>query len=91
MYKNYKKTKQEYQRKIEEKIIEYKEEGNIEENWKRTENAIKKVADEAVGKEEKQHNKEWFNEECAKVISEKNNARIRILQTEYARQKKWEE
>jgi hypothetical protein len=28
-----------------------------------------------VGKEGNQRNKEWFDEESAKVISEKNNAR----------------
>jgi hypothetical protein len=32
-----------------------------------------------VGKEGNQRNKEWFDEERAQVISEKNNARKRML------------
>jgi hypothetical protein len=35
-----------------------------------------------VGKEGNQRNKEWFEEEYVKVISEKNNARKRMLQRE---------
>jgi hypothetical protein len=35
-----------------------------------------------VGKEGKERNKEWFYEECAKVISEKNGVRERMLQRE---------
>jgi hypothetical protein len=33
-----------------------------------------------VGKKGNQHNKEWLGEECAKVISQKNNARKRMPQ-----------
>jgi hypothetical protein len=54
----------------------------MEENWKRTENVIKEAADETVSKEGNQHNKEWFDEECAKAVLEKNNARKRMLQRE---------
>jgi hypothetical protein len=35
-----------------------------------------------VSKERNQRNIEWFDEECAKVISEKNNVRKRTLQKE---------
>jgi hypothetical protein len=76
------KIKQKYQRKIEEKIREYKEEANVEKNWKRTEEVIKETADETVSKDGNQRNKKWFDEECAKIISEKDNARKRILQRE---------
>jgi hypothetical protein len=44
------------------------EEGNVEENWKRVEKVIKEVADETFGKEGNKCNKEWFDDECAKVI-----------------------
>jgi hypothetical protein len=68
--------------KISQKIREYKEEGNVEENWKLIEKVIKEAADETVSKEGNQHNKEWFDEECAKAVSEKNNARKRMLKRE---------
>jgi hypothetical protein len=48
---------------------------NVEENWKRIENVIKEAAEETVNKEGNQPNKEWFHEERAKAVSEKNNAR----------------
>jgi hypothetical protein len=35
-----------------------------------------------VSKQGNQCNKEWSDEECAKVVSEKNNARKRMLQRE---------
>jgi hypothetical protein len=35
-----------------------------------------------VGKERNHRNKEWFNEESAKVISKKKSARERMLQRE---------
>jgi hypothetical protein len=54
----------------------------VEENWKRIEKVIKEAADKTVSKEENQCNKEWFYEECAKAVLEKNNARKRMLQRE---------
>jgi hypothetical protein len=70
-----------YQRKIEEKIREYKGGGVVEGNWGRTEKIIKEAADETVSREGNQGNKEWFDEECSEVVSE-NNARKRMLQRE---------
>jgi hypothetical protein len=46
------------------------------------ENVIKEVAKEMVSKKGNQRNREWFEEECAKIISEKNSARKRMLQRE---------
>jgi hypothetical protein len=77
-----KEIKQVYHRKIEERIGENREEGNVQEKWKRIEKVINEVADEAVGKEENQSNKEWFDEECAKLISEKNGDREIMLKRE---------
>jgi hypothetical protein len=54
----------------------------MEENWKRIEKVIKEAADKTVSKEENQCNKEWFDEECAKAVSEKNNTTKRMLQRE---------
>jgi hypothetical protein len=46
-----------YQRKIEARIGEKREKGNVEEIWKKIEKVIKEVADETVGKEGNQRNK----------------------------------
>jgi hypothetical protein len=54
----------------------------VEENWKRTDKVIKEAAKEMLNKERNQGNKAWFDEECAKAVSEKNNARKRMLQRE---------
>jgi hypothetical protein len=40
------------------------------------------VADETVGKEGNERNKEWFDEECAEIISEKSSTTERMLQRE---------
>jgi hypothetical protein len=40
------------------------------------------AADETLDKERNQGNKAWFDEECVKAVSEKNNARKRMLQRE---------
>jgi hypothetical protein len=77
-----KEIQQKYQRKIGEKRKEHKEEGNVEENWKRIEKVIKEAADETLDKERNQGNKAWFDEECTKAVSEKINARKGMLQTE---------
>jgi hypothetical protein len=53
----------------------------VEENLKRIEKVIKEAADETVTKDKNQRNKEWFDGECLKAVSE-NNARRRMLQRE---------
>jgi membrane peptidoglycan carboxypeptidase len=53
----------------------------VEENWKRIGKVIMEAADETVSKEGNQRNTEWFDDECAKAVSEKNNARKRMLQS----------
>jgi hypothetical protein len=53
----------------------------VEENCERIEKIIKEAADETASKGN-QGNKEWFDEEYAKVVLEKNNARKRMLQRE---------
>jgi hypothetical protein len=42
---------------------------------------IQRVATNTIGYTTKQANKEWFDEECAKVTEEKNAARERAIQT----------
>jgi hypothetical protein len=43
---------------------------------------MKKLADKIIGEEGNQRNKEWFGEECAKIISENNSGRKRMLHGE---------
>jgi hypothetical protein len=49
-------------------------------NVKKLEETIQRVATNTIGYTRKQANKEWFDEECAKVIEEKNAARERAIQ-----------
>jgi hypothetical protein len=44
------------------------------------EETIQKVATNTIGYTRKQANKEWFDEECAKVNEERNAARERAIQ-----------
>jgi hypothetical protein len=49
-------------------------------NVKKLEETIQRVATNTIGYTRKQANKEWFDEECAKVNEEKNAARERAIQ-----------
>jgi hypothetical protein len=67
--------------------LEYKLQGviqaqplNLDEQSKKQEETIQRVARNTIGYTRKQTNKEWFNEECAKVNEEKNATRERAIQ-----------
>jgi hypothetical protein len=49
-------------------------------NVKKLEEKIQRVAINTIGYTRKQANKEWFDEECAKVNEEKNATRERAIQ-----------
>jgi hypothetical protein len=49
-------------------------------NVKKMEETIQRAATNTIGYTRKQANKEWFDEECAKVNEEKNAARERAIQ-----------
>jgi hypothetical protein len=53
---------------------------SLEEKCKKLEETILRVATNTIGYTRKQANKEWFDEECAKVNKEKNAARERVIQ-----------
>jgi hypothetical protein len=49
-------------------------------NVKKLEETIQREAKNIIGYTRKQANKEWFDEECARVNEEKNAARERAIQ-----------
>jgi hypothetical protein len=53
---------------------------NLDKKYKKQEETIQRVATNTIGYTRKQTNKEWFDEECAKVNEEKNTARERAIQ-----------
>jgi hypothetical protein len=53
----------------------------LDEKCKILEETIQKVSTNTIGYTKKQANKEWFDEECAKVNKEKNAASERAIQT----------
>ena len=54
----------------------------VQKKWEYLEQAIKTMAEEIIGKIKHKKNEEWFDEECAINIREKNKARQKILQKE---------
>jgi hypothetical protein len=44
----------------------------LDDKWKRTETALRKVAENTIGYTRKQAVNEWFDEECEVVNEEKN-------------------
>jgi hypothetical protein len=52
----------------------------LDEKFKKLEETIQRVATNTISHTRKQANKEWFDEECAKVNEEKNAARERTIQ-----------
>jgi hypothetical protein len=61
---------------------EEEEEKDIDEEWRKTEKAIKESAEETIGEQKNTRNEEWFDEECANFIEEKNKARKKMIERE---------
>jgi hypothetical protein len=53
---------------------------SLDKKCKKLEETIKRVATNTIGYTSKQANKEWLDEECAKVKKEKNATRERAIQ-----------
>jgi hypothetical protein len=60
---------------------------SLDEKCKKLEETIQRVASNTIGYTRKQANKEWFDEEFAKVNEEKNAARERAIQNNTRRAK----
>jgi hypothetical protein len=54
---------------------------SLEEKYNKLKETIQRVATNTIGYTRKQANKEWFDEECAKVNDEKNALRERAIQS----------
>ena len=54
----------------------------MEEQWKRTERAIKEAAEETIHEQKLIRKENWFYEECTQIIAEKNIARWKMLEKE---------
>jgi uncharacterized protein (DUF1330 family) len=54
---------------------------SLDEKCKKLEETIQRKATNTIGYKRKQAKKEWFDEECAMVKEEKNDARERAIQT----------
>jgi hypothetical protein len=53
---------------------------SLDEKCKKLEETIQRVATNTIGYTRKQANKEWFDEKCAMVNKEKNDAKERAIQ-----------
>jgi len=73
-----------YQQVLESKLKLVCEEGadSVQKKWEQLEKAIKAAAEETIGETKHKKNEEWFDEECAAYIREKNNARQKMIQKE---------
>ena len=53
---------------------------DIDNSWQTINKAITKAADNVLGKQPKNKHKTWFDEECKKILEERNRARQSVLQ-----------
>jgi len=68
--------------KLKQKMEGEEEIERVQKRWEHLEKAIKVVAEEIIGETKYKKNEEWFEEECATFIREKNKARQRMLKKE---------
>jgi len=73
-----------YQLALESNLKPGREEGtdSVQNKWEQLEKAIKVAAEETLGETKYRRKEEWFDEECAAYIREKNKARQKMIQKE---------
>ncbi|XP_031334013.1 uncharacterized protein LOC116164026 [Photinus pyralis] len=52
---------------------------NIEEEWSQMENTLKDTMEKLVGRKTKGKQKDWFDEQCRKILQVRNEARMKLL------------
>ena len=68
--------------KLKQKIEGEETVGSVQKRREQLEQAIKATAEEIIGETNYKKNEEWFNEDSATYIGEKNRARQKMLQKE---------
>jgi hypothetical protein len=66
------------QEKISE-IVQKDSKETIEDKWKKYKNVIVASAESILGFEERSRN-EWYDEECRRLVEERNEARLKLLE-----------
>jgi endonuclease/exonuclease/phosphatase family metal-dependent hydrolase len=76
--------REKYQQALKSNLKPAREEGegSVQKTWEQLEMAIKAAAGETLGEVKNRRNVEWFDEECAAYISEKNRARQKMIHKE---------
>lgn len=74
--------RREYQKKLEGQLEENEVNDDIEGKWKSIKDAIFSTCEQVLGEKKWGRNEDWFDEECMRVIDEKNKCRQKMLQRE---------
>jgi hypothetical protein len=77
--KEYQQTLQTKLRRVNKGDEEEDEGMDVDEKWKKIEQAIKDVAEETIQEQKLTREENWLDEECVQIIDEKNTARRKML------------
>ena len=72
----------EYQEHITGKLRQIERKQDVNEEWINIKNVILESANEKVGEQRKERNRDWYDEECQIAMKEKNDARKKCLNKE---------
>jgi hypothetical protein len=74
-------TRKVFKGRLEGRIQEeINDEEDVLNRWQGLKRVLKTTAEEILGVREGRERKEWFYEECERVVRERNEARLRMLQ-----------
>ena len=69
----------EYRETLVENLKGLPDSQDINNKWEGIKKAINEAADKVIGKQKKIQRNEWWDEDCKKIIAEKNEARMRAI------------
>lgn len=76
-----KKTLETYQAELSERVSNIMNESEtVDNNWKNTQNVIKKTAEKVIGYQKGTKGKDWFDEECRMTVEGRNELRMQWIQ-----------